>query len=46
MVIGLACMCIITGMRWQRRRVSIPVSVKGEQMTVFPDHKRSLIFSL
>lgn len=46
LVFGLACLCIINGISWQRRRVSALVPVKGEEVTVSPDHRRSLIFCL
>ena len=46
LVFGLACLCIISGISWQRRRVSPPVPVQGEEMTVSPDHRLSLIFCL
>lgn len=46
LVFGLTCLCIIGGISWQRRRVSALVPVKGEEMTVSPKHRRSLIFCL
>lgn len=36
LVFGLACLCIISGISWQRRRVSALVPVKGEEMTSLP----------
>ena len=46
LVFGLACLCIISGISWQQRRVSGLVPVKGEEMTISPNHRRSLIFCL
>ena len=47
LVFGLACLCIISGISWQQRRVSALVPVKGEEMTIIsPNHRRSLIFCL
>lgn len=46
LVFVLACLCTISGISWQRRRVSAPVPVKGEEMTVSPNRRRSPIFCL
>lgn len=41
-----ACLGIMAGMSWQRRRVSALVPMKDKERKISPDHRRNLIFSL
>lgn len=43
---GLACLCIISGRRWQRRRVSSLVPETGEEQTNSPNPRKSLFLGL